>query len=200
MFYFHNFTTAARVKIHIPVDVATFGGISLVASSLNQVESQRKNSELSQAKFNFQRNRGYRLISFEVRSPPNISVLADPSWLAVFIGLLTLGVSCIQLLGSYSSVKGGAKELASDLRNLKDSTQEELNRAVSALSELTQAQKNDLLIGVNLYLDNMTRSIGEAEAMLLRAARFASILGRHSARPSLDVSAPSTTNTTSSKS
>jgi hypothetical protein len=187
MFYFDNFTRAARVDIHIPVDVATFGGISLVASTLNQVESQRKNSELSQVKFEFQRNRGYRLLSFEVRSPPNISVLADPSWLAVFIGLLALGVSCIQLLGSYSSVKSGAKELASDLKRLKDSTQEEINRAVGALSDLSQAQKSELRIGVNLYLNDLTRSVEDVEGMLLRAARFASILGRHSARPSLEV-------------
>lgn len=186
-FFFEKFKTPLRVNIKIPVNVATFGGISLVASSLNVVESQRNDSGLFAGSSDFPKHRGYKLISFEVSSPPNVAVLADPSWLAVFIGLLALGVNCIQLLGSYSSVKREARELASDLGSLKHSIQQQLDIILSDLTNLTQTQKDDLRIGANLYLDDAKRSAGELEALLLRATRFASTLGSKSARPSLDV-------------
>ena len=187
MLTFESFTAAIRIQLRVPVNVTTFGGIGLIAGGLGQVESQRKKSRLPPPNARFPKNRGYELLSFEVRSPPVVSVLADPSWLAVYIGLLALGVSCLQLLGSYSSVKNGAKELASDLGKLKNLTQREVGFAVGALRQLTDAQRSELVIGASLFIDEAQRTGNEIEKLLLGATRFASILTRKTTSPHLEV-------------
>lgn len=186
MLSFDSFTTAALVNIRIPVAAETFGSIGLITAELNQIESQRKSSELPTPKFDFPKRRGYRLVSFEVRSPPEVSVLADPSWLAVYIGLLALGVSCLQLLGSYSSVKRGARELMRDLGELRQSAQREIQSVVDAFRGFTDAQKADLIIGATLFVEDIERGVEDLERRLLRATRFASILTRRAALPTLE--------------
>lgn len=188
MHKFDTFTAAIHVTLRIPVDVATFGGISLVASELNQVESQRKNSVLLASKQVFAKQRGYRLLAFEVRSPPEASVLADPSWLAVYIGLVALGVSCLQLLGSYSKVKSGAKELAADFGSLKRTAIQKSSEIVESLGKLSEAQRRDLLLGIEIYITAASDTIEKAENIALRATRFASILRRQGNSPKLEVS------------
>lgn len=186
MHTFETFNTPIWVRLNIPVDVATFGGISLIAAELNQVESQRKKLNIS-LQTDFKRKRGYRLVSFEVHSPPQASVLADPSWLAVYIGLLALGVSCLQLVGSYSSVKRGAQEIATDIGHIKRFTIQLASKIAEELSSLSEAQRRDILLGVQLYIDTFTSNIDSAQKTILRATRFASILGHRNYIPELDV-------------
>jgi hypothetical protein len=188
MFIFESFTTATRVDLKIPVNVTTFGCIGRIVGELGLVESQRKQSRLPPPSVSLLKCRGYELISLEVRSPPAVSVLADPSWLAVYIGLLALGVSCLQLLGSYSSIKSGAKELANDLDRLKDITKAEIKKEIDAIRQLTDAQRRDLAIGTNLFIDDAQRTGEEIERLLLRAVRFASVLRRNNTSPTIDVS------------
>lgn len=186
MHKFETFNTPIRVKLNIPVDVATFGGISLIAAELNQVESQRKRVDIP-LRTDFKKQRGYRLVSFEVHSPPQASVLADPSWLAVYISLLALGVSCLQLVGSYSSVKREAQVIATDIGRLKTFSIQQASEIAEALSALSEAQRRDLLLGAQLYIDAFTSTIDSAQKTILRATRFASILGRRNNKPELDV-------------
>ena len=187
MHTFETFRTAISVKLNIPGEVTTFGGISLVASELNQVESQRKKSGLPAPRTDFGKQRGYRLTAFEVRSPAQASVFADPSWLAVYIGLLALGVSCLQLLGSYSNVKSGAKELATDLSRLKVLATDKASEIAGAINALSDTQRRDLLQGIQLYIDAATNTVEKAQNIILRATRFASILRRRDKLPELEV-------------
>jgi hypothetical protein len=188
MFTFESFTTATRIDLKIPVNVTTFGGIGRIVGELGLVESQRKQSRLPPPSVSLLKSRGYELISLEVRSPPVVSVLADPSWLAVYIGLLALGVSCLQLLGSYSGVKSGAKELATDLGRLKDITKAEITKAIGAIRQLTDAQRRDLAIGANLFIEDAQRTSEEIARLLLRATQFASVLRHNDTSPVVDAS------------
>ena len=185
MLTFNNFTTATRVHILVPVEINTFGGISLIAAELNQVESQRKRTELVRPKFEFPKNRGYQLLSFEVRSPPVVVACTDPSWLAVYIALMALGVTCIQLLGSYSNVKKEAKELAKDLGGLKLQVKERINLLVDAIQGLSDEQKAEIVVGAMLYFEYWKERTEDVEKLLWRATRFASILGRREHSPDL---------------
>lgn len=186
MLSFETFATAVSLKLTIPVDVKTFGGISLIASELNQVESQRKKSGLPAVRAGFDKGRGYRLLSFEVHSPPQVSVLADPSWLAVYIALVALGVSCLQLLGSYASVKTGAKKLAHDLGGIKTLTTQKASENLEAIGALSKAQRRELALGVQLYIEQATNTVEKAENIIVRATWFISILRRQNRLPTLE--------------
>ena len=184
---FDSFDAPVEVQLLFPTEVSTFGGIIRLAQALGQVESARQMLGVPSPRFVFESRRSHRLLSFEVRSPPQVSVLADPAWHSVYIGLLGLGVSGLQLLGSYASVKSGAKELFSDLGRVAALSQEYAASTISSLRHLTAAHRTDLAIGVSLILAEFEESKEKFfEAVLLKAARLASVTHARRHRPSIE--------------
>jgi hypothetical protein len=187
MFSFDTFVLAIQVTIRIPGEVNTFGGISRVASALSTVDSLRKESELPPPKFGFTKGRGYQLQSFQVRSPAETSVLADPAWIAVFLGALAVGLAALQTLGSYGAIKKGAAEASVDLAALKTAAIARAREVVGAVSGLTEQQRREVEIGIALWLEGFANAPDAFSKVLLRAAHFTSVLRRGEALPTFEI-------------
>ncbi len=188
MVAFESFSAAARIELQIPVDVTTFGGIARIAGELRRIETERRRSPLPPPKpGQLPRGRGHRLLSFEVHSPPSVRVLADPSWLSVYIGLLGLGVACLQLLGSYGEIKRGARDMAHDVGRLMQHARSEVAQATHALPQLTAPQAQELSSGAMLYLESAMHSPQDRQQLLVRAAGFASAVCRRDEQPTVSM-------------
>jgi hypothetical protein len=187
MLYFESFTVVAQVSLRIPGDITTFGGISRVSSALSMVESMRLTSTFPPPKFELLKRRGYQLTTFQVRSPAETSILADPAWIAVFLAGLTLGLTALQTLGSYSAIKNGAKEASADLAKVREAAKQQAKDVLSGVTGLTQQQKQDLTVGILLFLDQFSNAPDEFSRLVVRASHFASVLRRGRTLPSVDV-------------
>lgn len=187
MAFFETFTEAKQVSIKIPGDVATFGGVSRVASALSMIESMRAEADLLKPKFELLKSRGYELKSFQVKSPAEISIIADPAWIAVFIGALSLGLTALQTLGSYKQIKEGAKEVSADLAALRSAANDRAKSILKAVSGLTEQQRHELEVGIALYLQAFANVPDKFSKVVVRASHFASVVRRGETLPSVIV-------------
>jgi hypothetical protein len=187
MFTFTAFTTAIPIAIHIPGDITTFGGVSRAASAMSMIEKMRDKSELLKPMFLMTKGRGYQLRSFQVNSPAETSIFADPAWIAVYLGVISLGLTALQTLGSYGKIKEGVKEFSADLSALKKSAIQNVKEQVDAISELTQVQRDELQLGAALFLGEFADSAEEFSNRVLRSSHFVTVVMRERKLPSIKV-------------
>ena len=187
MAFFKSFTEEKQVSIKIPVNVATFGGVSRVASALSMIESMRVEAGLPELKFKLVKGRGYELKSFQVKSPAEISITVDPAWIAVFLGALSLGLTALQTLGSYKQIKEGAKEASTDLAALRSAANERAKTILKEVSGLSEQQRQELEIGIALYIQAFANVPEKFRKMVLRASHFASVVRRGESLPTVNV-------------
>ncbi len=175
--YREEFPQPFRITIRIPVEVKTFGGIGFVTSALSQINRTLEESDFFGDKSSFKGGKTYKIQYFRIESDPQTSILSDPAWLAVIISMVSLGVASLQLLSSYSQLKGGMKELLNDLASLKNKAAKEVDIIVSSISGISNDQKNILKAGVYLYIDDILSSADNAITLLKRAISVARFMG-----------------------
>lgn len=151
------------------------------------VESLRSESNLPRPRFELPKERGYELRSFTVASPAQTSILSDPAWLAVFLAALALGLSALQTLGSYGAIKKGAQEASADLARLRDGAKERAKAVVAAVQGLSARQREDLELGIALFLEQFANSPQRFYPLLIRASHLASVLRRGNDLPVVNV-------------
>ena len=155
-----------RVQIRLGRDVQTFRDLNQVVDTLSYVSRPRVlASPRSSKRLGFG---SVELISFRVGSEPTFGVLADPAWLAVFIGFLA----------GYPEMKRGAQELNKDIEHL-----------VSDVSGLTRRQVAMLEVAVRIFIDGMLGDVEHLSKWQLQRIRTARrrLMGDSDAPPRIRV-------------
>jgi hypothetical protein len=135
-FFIKSGQTPIVVTIKLPREVSSFSELQEVAASLSELEKlyhrARRRWPFPSDAYNPRINS--HLASFKVSSPPELVVVIDPAWLAVFISMITV----------YKPAKDSLRELSNDIRSIVD-----------AIRGLTVAQIEDLKIAVTLARDGI---------------------------------------------
>ena len=175
------------VDIVVHVDVHTFYGVAQVARVLAEVDTAARDYPAFSDSRREQR-RSYELRYFRVNSPPHTSILADPAWLAVFLGLIAVGISFV---ATYPQLKSNSREIYRDGADAVQRGKAEARNVVAAIGGISDHYKQQLTIGVELYLDQIAASSPDVIARFLRrASRVSNGLGARKHLPRVDVHRP----------
>lgn len=163
-------TGPLQITLSLTREVNTFGQIANVGITLAGVNASYFDLPVLPAEFHFSPRNVTKIKSFHVESPPIATILADPAWLAVYIGLAGLGLAALQTLGTYANIKRGASELQNDVRHVVSVARKHVDGLVETVQGLTEDEIAQLQIGVYLWLDALTKAPERIMWRILRRA------------------------------
>jgi hypothetical protein len=159
-----------QITLSLTRDVETFGQIANAGITLSGVNATYFDLPIFPAEFYFGRRNVTKIKSFHLESPPVATILADPAWLAVFIGLATLGMAALQVLAAYPQIKKAAPELYQDLRQIAAAAGEYADTLINAVHGLAEQELTLLRRAVYEWLDATTKAPVDVSKRLLRRA------------------------------
>lgn len=130
------------ISIQLPIEVKSFYDLKQVTYALEAIDKYLYTYWVKEwPNFKYRRYREVHLVHFQLSSPPEFKIFADPAWIAVFLTFLV----------GYKNLKENIHEISNDI-----------GRIIHAIKGLTNRELQLLEIAVRLTLERLCEK-GETE-------------------------------------
>jgi hypothetical protein len=163
--------SSVLVSVRLPLDVTTLPELRHAIRALELVDEELHRRWAISFRGTYpsaRRARRTELVSMHVASPPILTLLTDPAWIAVFVGILS----------QYPNMKAGASDIGADAE-----------RVLKWFVGLSSHELQLLRISVKMYADSLRELPSSARPKLaaLRKQVQLHILGESEWNPEVEV-------------
>jgi hypothetical protein len=132
------------LKIRLERSVDTFAELGRLASALQTVDALARRDLKGDLRLRSgSLNARSRIITFYIGSPPEVTLVVNPAWLALFITTLALFVNTV---ANYDKLKNNIPAI-----------QEDIHRVLESLRGISERQRRNLDRAARLLMDRILR-------------------------------------------